>query len=214
MNAIKDKVINIEFRQNHYRLSQLNDNQYYELRQNSIAIADDYGFYIDFYRYLKQKNEELNLAQIYVTLEAICGESGRFFDDWKGSFTFPFFLEVSKSGQKFDYLLDIYDNRGSLYFGIRKQIQPHDSYDLSLMYQPFPEEFSRQDIQAFISYLYGYIQGYFETIQDTYNQFFFKRVASNGIVFGYKDGEFFEEQYDSPETYNQAVKSLENYTVG
>jgi hypothetical protein len=81
MNAIKDKVITIEFREKHYRLSRLNDNQYYERRQNSIAIADDYGFYIDFYRYLRQQGEDLNLAQIYVTLEAICGESGRFFDD-------------------------------------------------------------------------------------------------------------------------------------
>jgi len=47
MNALKDKVINIEFRGRHYRLSRLNDNQYYERRQNSISIADDYGFYTD-----------------------------------------------------------------------------------------------------------------------------------------------------------------------
>lgn len=78
MNAIKNKVITIEFRGNQYRLSRLNDHQYYGLRQNSISIADDYGFYIDFYRYLRQQGEELNLAQIYVTLEAICGESKRY----------------------------------------------------------------------------------------------------------------------------------------
>jgi hypothetical protein len=118
MNALKDKVINIEFRENHYRLSRLNDSQYYELWKNSLAIADDYRFYIDFYLYLRQQGEELNLAQLYVTLEQICGKSNQFFDDWKGSFSFPFFLEISKAGQTFDYLLEIYDHRGSLYWDL------------------------------------------------------------------------------------------------
>ena len=214
MNEIKDKVINIECSGNHYRLCRMNDSQYYELWKNSIPIADDYGFYLDFYLYLSHEGKSLNLAQIYVTLKELCGESGQFFDDWKGSFSFPFFLEVSKAGHKFDYLLDIYDHRGSLYFGICKQLQPYDSYDFRLIHQPFSEEFSRQDINKFISYFYGYIQGYFEARQDTYKQFFFKRVDSNGILFGYKDGNFFEEHYDSSENYEQAVKLLENDRFG
>ena len=208
------KIINLECSGNHYRLSRLNDSQYYELWQNSIAIADDYGFYLDFYLYLRDRGENLNLAQIYVTLEKLCGESDRFFDDWKGSFSFPFSLEITKAGHKFDYLLNIYDHRGSLYLGIRKQLQPQDSYDNMLIHHPFPEEFSRQDINEFITCLYGYLWGYFDATKASYDQFFFKRVDSNGILFGYKDGNFFEEHYDAQETYAQAVKLLENYTVG
>lgn len=208
------KIINIECSGNHYKLDRLNDSQYYERWQNSLTIADDYGFYLNFYLYLRNKGENLNLAQIYVTLKQLCGESGQFFDDWKGSFSFPFSLEVTKAGQKFDYLLNIYDNRGSLYFGILKQLQPHDSYDKRVIQPPFPEEFPRQDINEFISYFYSYLWGYFDATKASYEQFFWKRVESNGILFGYKDGQFFEEHYDSPENYKQAVKLLENYTFG
>lgn len=212
MNQSQDKVINIEFNGKHYRLFRLDDSQYYELWKNSLAIADDYGFYLNLYFYLRDKSSSLNLAQVYVALEKLCGSSGKFFDDWKGSFSFPFFLEVSKAGQKFDYLLDIYDHRGSLYFGIRKQLKPDDSYDARIIHQPFPEEFSRQDINEFISYFYGYLQGYFATIKGSYEQFFCKRVDSNCILFGFKDGIFFEEHYEDYEDYEQAVNLLENYT--
>ena len=205
---IKNKVINIDFRGNHYTLKRLDEHKYYELWKNSLAIADDYGFYLQFYLYLEQQGESLNLAQIYVTLEKLGGESGKFFDDWKGSFSFPFFLEVIKNGHKFDYLLNIYDHRGSVYFGIRKQLQPQDSYDARVIHQPFPEEFSQEDINEFISYFYGYLQGYFEEIKSSYSQFFYKVIDSNFILFGYKNGEFFEEHYDENEEYEQAVKLL------
>ncbi|MBD2183790.1 hypothetical protein [Aerosakkonema funiforme] len=213
MNRIKNKVINIDISSNHYRLERLDDRKYYELWKNSLAIADDYGFYIDFYLYLRDRAESLNLAQIYVTLEKLCGESGKFFDDWKGSFSFPFFLEVSKAGHEFDYLLNIYDHRGSVNFGIRKQLQPHDSYDARVIHQPFPEEFSRQDINEFITYFYGYLQGYFEEIKSSYSQFFFKRIDSNCILFGYKDGNFFEEHYDDHEEYTRSLKLLETFLL-
>jgi len=209
MNQIKNKVINIEFRGNHYTLERLDDRKYYELWKNSLAIADDYGFYLHFYLDLeRQGGENLNLAQIYVALEKLCGESGKSFDDWKGSFSFPFFLKVSKGGQNFDYLLKIYDHRGSVYFGIHKQLQPDHSYDTRVVHQPFPEEFSRQEINEFICYFYGYLQGYFEEIKSSYSQFFYKVVDSNCIIFGYKNGNFFEEHYDGEEEYQEAVQLL------
>ena len=105
---------NLTEKEKEYILSRLDDERYYELWQNSLKIKDDYGFYLDFYLSLQREGEYLNLAQVYVTLKSICGESGRFFDDWKGSFSFPFLLEIIKLGKTYPkYLLDIYDFRGS-----------------------------------------------------------------------------------------------------
>lgn len=208
MSQTKDKVINIKFRELHYSLKRLNDTQYYDFWKTSICIADDYRFYLDFYLSLRQKGELLNLAQVYIALKTLCGESNNSIDKYKGSFSFPFLMEVRKAGNKFDYLLDIYDFRGSLYFGIRKLLQVHDSYNRGMSYLPFAEGFSRNEINNFINYFYGYIQGFFEAIQINYQQFFFKKVDSNGILFGYKDGDFFEEHYDEPEDYERAVKLL------
>lgn len=209
MSHTKDKIINIKFRELHYSLKRLNDSQYYDFWKNSICIADDYKFYSDFYFCLRQRDELLNLAQIYIALKTLCGESNNFIDKYKGSFSFPFLIEVRKAGKKFDYLLDIYDFRGSLYFGIRKLLQFDDSYNRGVSYPPFAEEFSRNEINNFVNYFYGYIKGFFEAIQSNYQQFFFKKVDSNGILFGYKDGKFFEEHYDEPEDYELAVKLLE-----
>lgn len=120
MTQTKDKVINIKFREVHYSLKRLNDSQYYDFWKTSICIADDYRFYLDFYLFLRERGGLLNLAQVYIALKTLCGKSNNSFDKYKGSFSFPFLLEVRKAGKKFDYLLDIYDFRGSLYFGIRK----------------------------------------------------------------------------------------------
>jgi hypothetical protein len=207
---MRGKTIDFELDEIHYTCSRLADDEYYELDQNSLAIADDYGFYMAFYRFLEQRGDYLNFAQIYVALKQFSGESGACYDDWKGSFSFPFLLELKRGEKEFTYLLNIYNYRDSLYFGIRKPVKPDDSrYDRQIIHQPFEDEFSRKEINNFIIYFYSYLIGFFKAIRTTYDEFFYKRVDSNGILFGYKDGEFFEEQYKSPEEYEKAVQMLE-----
>lgn len=70
-------------------------------------------------------------------------------------------------------------------------------------------EFYRQEINEFISYLYGYLVGVSEWVCQTQTQPFFKRIDSNHILYGYRNGEFFEEQIDSEEEYKAAIQSLE-----
>ncbi len=213
MSQHKDKIINIDLNEVHYKLIRLSDGQYHDFWRNSISIADDYRFYLDFfYRYLERRGECLNLAQIYCTLTELCGESNKFIDNYKGSFSFPFLLEVKKSGKQFNYLLTIFDFRGSIEFGFRKLLQPQDTYDKRFLYQPFTEGFSREEINNLIVYMYSYVKGVFEDISKDYQKPFFKKVISNTILYGYKDGNFFEEQYNSSDDFENAVKLLENQT--
>lgn len=47
-------------------------------------------------RRFQKKNKDLNLAKIYLLLTLISGESSKFYDDWKGSFCFPFLIKIKK----------------------------------------------------------------------------------------------------------------------
>jgi hypothetical protein len=206
---MRGMAINVALDNIHCRCSRLDDKEHFELEQNSLAIAADYGFYMRFYHFLEQRGDYLNFAKIYTTLKSLCGESGKGYDDWKGSFSFPFLVEVKKGEKEFRYLLNIFNYRDSLYFGIRKPLQPDDRFDRQLIHQPFEDEFSREEINNFIISFYAYLVSSFRAIAPSYDEFFFNRVDSNGILFGYKDGQFFQDHYDSPEEYKKAVTMLE-----
>ena len=207
-----NKCIKCELAGVHYTLTRLDDGTYHNLWQNSLAIEDDYGFYMTFARLMAREGRKLNFAQMYVALKELCGESSNIFDNWKSSFLFPFLLEVAKADRQSRYLFRFYNYRDSWYCGLRKVLDADDTgYDKHRMYQPFEDEFSRDEINYLIAYFYSYLFGFFEAIHDYYDDFFFKRVDSNLILFGYKDGEFFEEQYDTEEEYLEAIDVLEEY---
>ncbi len=207
------KIITLEAGDIHYKLTRLRDGDYYELRRSSLAIDDDYGFYMRFELYRRGKESDLNLAQIYTALKHLCGESGSSFDDWKCSFSFPFALEVRKAGKKFDYLLNVVDYRGSVEFNLRKPIAPDDEkYDKDArmkIHQPFEEEFSREEINQFIALFYGYLAGYFKSVSKYHDEFFFRFISSNHVLYGYRDGRFFEEEIESEEKFEAAIAALE-----
>jgi len=196
-----------------YQLTRLSDVEYRKLRQNSLAIAEDYSLLYSFYKGWEHSCRELGLAPVYVTLKELCGESGQLFDEWKGSFSFPFLFEQTKEQRSLSYLVNIYNYRSTIEFSIRKIIDPDDDrYDRAVIHQPFEDEFSREEINNLIKWLNLYIRAFFKRkIKDTYDVPFFKKVDSNLIVFGYKDGEFFEDHYDSPEEYKAALEMLESY---
>ncbi len=202
-------VIYFELDNIHYKLTRLDDCEYHELWKRSIPIGNDYGFDMSFSLYLIRRGHHLNLAQLYTALKYLCGESGTFFDDWKSSFSFPFSLDISRENGQFAYLFRIGDYKGGLDYSIRKIVEPDDyRYDRSVIRQPFENEFSREEINYFIAYFYHYLLGFFEAIKDRHHEFFFKQVQTNLLLFGYRNGTFFEEQYDSPEEYEQAVKAI------
>src|SRR5689334_16330657 len=78
------------------RLTRLDDAGFANLLRRSLAIEEDYGFEVRFFLALAERRDALNFAQAYLALRETAGESGRLFDDWKGSFSFPFALDVRR----------------------------------------------------------------------------------------------------------------------
>lgn len=198
-----------------YELWRLDDAEFRKLRQKSLPIKDDYMFYMHFYLSERENKNKLNLAELYVCLTHLFGDSSDWIDDWKGTFSFPLLLILEKAQGRFFYLIDIYDNRGTLYISFYKILDAEvEGYDTQILREPFEIEFSRQEINYFISYFYGYLEGCFESrrllIQ---SEQFFKRIGSEHILYGYKDEQYFEEQYQSQSAYLAATETLESIGI-
>ncbi|OIO92787.1 MAG: hypothetical protein AUK03_09295 [Anaerolineae bacterium CG2_30_64_16] len=194
-------------------LLRLDDQAYRRLRQHSIPISENTALYWELAFPLRwdpeREEKRLSLPKAYVALKTLFGASGDAFDDWKGSFAFPFFLKVAKGDQNFAYLLNVHDHRCNIEFDIYKIAPPKAGYDTQCYHEPFEDEFARTEIDYFITYFYGYLIGFFEAVTEQYDEPFFKQVGSESALYGYQDGQFFEEQYHVPEEYEAAVKAHE-----
>jgi hypothetical protein len=194
----------------HYRLVRINDQLYYEVCENSVAIMEDHGHYLDIWLAERRSADGLNLAETYVALKLLLGESGNSFDDWKCSFSFPCLLQIKKPHGEFAYAVHIYDMKGGLELYFRKLLEPDDKrFDRMVMQQPFADEFSREEINQFITFFYGYLSGFFSEVKKNYDEWFYKTIQAQGIIYGYQQGRFFAHSYDSEEEYDEALETVE-----
>ena len=207
---VRNISINIETKKNKYKLIRLNDEQFYLLHKNSIAIFEDYGHLISLFA---DKNIIYSsLSKMYTALKILFGESSKCYDDWKGSFSFPFLIHFYNSEEEFEYLMDLRNIRSSIEFGITKLINVDDKFKRDILHNPF-EEFAREEINYFINYCIGFLTGFFKSIADRYNDDFFKIVESNLILFGYKDGCFFDDQYNDENEFDEAIQKLKKIII-
>lgn len=204
------KYINLKRRETKFHLWRITEEEYRELHENSLPIKEDGFFLIQLSLSERHDPDRLTLPKAFLTLEYLFGKTSDFFDDWKGSFTFPLLLLVQKSTAQFFYMLRIYDHRGTIYYPVYRILENGaEGYDLNVYHEPFENEFSRQEINEFISHLHGYLVGVSTWVCQPPSQPFFKRIDSNHILYGYRNGEFFEEQIDSEEEYKAAIQTLE-----
>lgn len=211
LSQIEEPVIEFTLDRVNYRLTRLDLDEFLRLNKRALHISDDYGFYLSLHRMLRAQDKDLNFAQVYAALTMLAGQSSKWVDDWKGSFAFLFLVHLQREdGRRFEYLLNIYNHRDALYYGLRKILPDGEmNFDMRLLYKPFEEEFSCLEINGFIAWLHGYLIGFFRSSKKYWTQPFFHRVDSNLILFGYKDGEFFERRCESEEEYDELLVHLQ-----
>ncbi len=198
-------MIEVDTKENRYKLIRLNNKQYYLLQKKSLAIMDDYSH---------QMTLSCAVNCIYgsfsktlVALINIFGESGPFFDEWKGSFSFPFLI-LKEGDEEFGYVMNVRNCKSTIDYSFQKLIRDGDDrFERTKVYDPF-DDFYREEERRFIDFFISCITVSFESIKDNYNKFFFQAVRTNLILFGYKDGVFFDEQYENEKEFYDAIKKL------
>ncbi|WP_207687077.1 hypothetical protein [Desulfonema limicola] len=152
--SIENISIDVKTKKNIYKLIRLNDQQYYQLHKSSIAIFEDYGHMMSLYA-----DKDIlysSFSKMFTALKLLFGESGKYYDDWKGSFSFPFLI-LNKDKEEIAYLMNIYNIRSSIEFGMRKLIKSaDDTLERDIIHKPF-EDFPREEINYFINFFVGYL---------------------------------------------------------
>ena len=203
---VKNISMDIETEERIYKLIRLNDDQFYLLYKNSISIFEDYTHLMS----LSMDKDIIysSFSKMYITLKDLFGESGKYYDDWKGCFSFPFLIHFQKDDEIFGYLMNVCNVRSSIEFKIAKLIHADDKQlKRDIIHKPF-EDFPREEMSYLINYFIGFLTGYFEYIKNSYDEFFIKTVESNLILFGYKDGRYFDKQYESEGKFRRAIQKL------
>ncbi|NER99054.1 MAG: hypothetical protein F6J86_35410 [Symploca sp. SIO1B1] len=193
-----------------YHLWRLTEDEYRQLRNSSLPIKIDSKLMLQLMLSERDNPERLSLPKALLSLEDNFGKSSDRFDEWKSSFSFPLLFRLDKPVGRFFYLLRIGDYRGALDFLLYRLLENGaDGYDIRTYREPFELEFSRKEINEFICYVYGFLTGFALSTCNRPIEPFIRSIDSNHILYGYRDGEFFEEQIDSQEEYQAAIKAFE-----
>ncbi len=185
-------------------LTRISDNAYLQLAECSYPLTGQHSFRL---YYGRAPEDRLNLAQYYAGMRCLFGKPGNLYDDWKGSFSFTFKVDVFRNGQVHDYLLHIMHIRSYIEFGFRKIVanpKSHSPLELNTYHAPLDDEFSGADMETVEHFVYGFLQGYLQITQQQAAlkiPEFVLLSESNSIVFGYINGQFFERHIEQKDTF-------------
>lgn len=142
-----------------FQLWRLTEDEFRQLRNTSLPIKDETWLLFNLMLSERNNPDRLTLPKALLTLEHLFGDSSDWIDEAKGSFSFPLLLVLRKQAGKFYYLLGIFDHRGSLEFRFWRALENGaDGYDIyTRRHEPVEAEFSREEINQFIYYLYGFL---------------------------------------------------------
>jgi hypothetical protein len=208
----KNKSKEFNFRNTKFKIIYLNDYNYYCLSkyferigfrpfigssfQESSRINLGRRFLTDFFS-LYEKSP--SIGEIYWILSYLFGQENQSFCGSKGTFLFPFYLEINKQEEVYSYAFCIFDWRGSVEFDfyrcLEEEVVNNNSY-----FKANEAEFSAEEIDCFLSYFVGYLLGFSEVVKKKKTPFY-KIVQSSCFIFGYshQQDDFFEYEFSDEE---------------
>lgn len=206
---VQNVSLNVQTKKRMYKIIRMNDEQFCLLNKNRITLLDDsYPF-----MYSEKKKDDIypSYAKMFATLKVLFGENSKYYFDHKGSFLFPFVIYFKNGEEEFGYEMDIYNFRSSIEFQFAKLISVDEVKNgIGVFQKPF-EEFPQMEMDYIRNFMLGFLKGFFKTGMKQYDEFFYQTVRSNLIVFGFKDGCFFDNDYEDLEEFEKAVQELEDY---
>lgn len=195
-----EELLSAEPTGHRYFLSRLTARQEHYLWDCSLSVHDDAKFYDSFLARLEERGAYLNLAQLYLTLKSLYGESDEDTGEGKSTFSYQFLLAIHKEGRAFPFLLHVFDYRGAPRFQFRKLARPVD--------RPAQGEVTRAELNDFIETYYRHLIRQFQAIKDQPHEFFFRRVKEPPILYGYGNGDYFEKSFTSEDELLNALAGL------
>lgn len=184
-----------------YRLSDSN----YIQRANFSKCLTNYDVGLSpFFLWLQEKNS-LSLPQFFLVLSFLFGESGGY-DDYKGSFSFNFHLEIQRQYQRYSFYLRVRDWRGSIEYELRRHFDHLSGVGRESAPVLNHIEFTEAEFMRFMSYFVGFLEGRWQEMTEVDKKTFVHAVQSNFLIYGYDGSQCFEEKYCSEGLWSDALK--------
>jgi hypothetical protein len=204
------KELAINLAEKEYKLSTITAVEYCDLSEQSIPIFEDYTHYLFLSSLLESEAPDFNHPRFYTALKGMFGESSEYYDDYKCSFGYQFLIVVVDGDKESKYMLNLCDLKGGFSFYFRKllltpeELEKYKNRDI--LYKPF-DDFSKDEMAHFMSYFMFYLVGFMKSYEEYYDEEFIKSLDYNYMIYGYKNGKFFENTYDE-DTFYEKVKKL------
>jgi hypothetical protein len=201
-NAADRKVVE----KKEYTLVRLTDPQYAGLFEVAVPLRPDHGTMMRL-----QMTPGLiysSNSRMYATLRDLFGESGRCFDDWKGSFSFPLMALFEFNQKPVICLLNLTNVRTSVNFGMMKLMPSDGRHNAKGALKTFFDDFPAEEISTFYISLVRFLTRHFEIMRKDYNEDFYHSVPSDLLIFGHNNGLFFDRMAKNQEDYNAAIAAL------
>jgi hypothetical protein len=205
--GVQNVALEVSSQCNTYKIIRLKDEQYQALLPCNVPISEDFGLLETLER--SKKLIFKSFSRMHLLLQLVFGESGSCYSAGKSSFSFPFMIFFKYGIQEFVYTINIHNFRSSIEFSLAKLVPEHNtSVDRHTFHDPF-EEFPSSEIRYVMTYFVAYLSQKFDAISKWYNTPFFHVVKSNQIIYGYKDGVFFDKNFSDDEDFDDEDFSLE-----
>ena len=195
------------------KLSAISAQEYYEYdRRKSIPIFEDYDVLMQLHLYLDRKLPENRLSRIYMALKANFGESNTTYDDWKCSFGFQFLLTITRDKKESLYTLNLCDLKGGINLNFRKilhddaDFKKHGDKDSMVLHEALQDDFSKSEMRYFSNWFIGYLIGFISEYEKNYDEPFARSQEYCRVLYGFSEGEFFEEYYSYEEDEGENEK--------
>jgi len=202
---------NLEHQGIRYDFWRLDYDEYLKLTYNDNGVRIKYDYCCELDLPLAHDREDcLNLATMFVTLERLLGPTNDFYDHTRGSFCYHLLMVLRREGGTFFYVLRIYDDKSCPYFCLYRVLdRGNEGFDTSTYVEPFEAEFSLQEISDFYYYFYCYLLQCFKNWREELrSQTFLNLVTCYNILYGCKEGEFFQTEYKTEKQYYKAMRTF------
>ena len=193
-------------------LTPMTAKEYYDLYYDSLPIFENYDCYYHLNRLLKYESPDFDHSMLYAALKTLFGESTTMYDDFKCSFGYPFLLKITKKHKKLKYIVNFTDIKGEISFLFRKiLITPEElkKYkDRDKLYRPFGDDFSKEEMVYFMKWFVFYLAGFMESFGKHYKEKFARSLNYVFAIYGFKDGRFFMDEYETEDEFYKAKDKL------
>lgn len=190
------------------RLRPVDVGQYTWLCQRGIRVRDDLAFHMDFESYHTATGRAPRLSRFYAAARSLFGLGSPLYEHFNSSFSFHFLLGAHRGDQTCHYTLNLRDYHGKVVWHFNRVFGAGALNPRGDTVDPLADGLSLPELNSIFLWLHGYIWGYSQTCPVENYSPFFRGVESICLVYGLKDGKFFERRLRSLKRYEAEVSQL------